>query len=95
MEFAKLKVFTSEDLKACTNNFNKMNLVGLIQFVKLYRGKIKGCMTGTEGQDVMVKINGPNSISKDALRDEGCPWLINCTTQEHLVNVDPLTLIKM
>jgi hypothetical protein len=35
----------------------------------------------------MLKSNGPNSISKDALRDEGCPWLINCTTQEYLVNV--------
>ena len=35
----------------------------------------------------MVKSNGPNSISKDALRNEDCSWLINCTTQECLVNV--------
>ena len=39
------------------------------------------------GSDTMLKSNGPNSISKDALRDEDCPWLINCTTQEYLVNV--------
>ena len=35
----------------------------------------------------MLKSNGPNSISKDNLRDEDCLWLINCTTQEYLVNV--------
>ena len=35
----------------------------------------------------MLKSNGPNSISKDALKDEGCPWLINYTIQEYLVNV--------
>ena len=29
----------------------------------------------------------PNSISKDVLRDEDYPWLINCITQEYLVNV--------
>jgi hypothetical protein len=40
-----------------------------------------------DGSDTMLKSNGPNSISKDALRDEDCPWLINCTTQEYLVNV--------
>lgn len=56
MDFAKLEVFRSEDLKACTNNFNIKSLVGVIQFGKLYRGKIKGVKTGTEGQDVMVKI---------------------------------------
>jgi hypothetical protein len=39
------------------------------------------------GSDTMLKSNGPNSISKDTLRDEDCPWLINCTTQEYLVNV--------
>jgi hypothetical protein len=39
------------------------------------------------GSDTMLKSNGPNLISKDALRDEGCPWPINCTTQEYLVNV--------
>ena len=42
----------------------------------------------------MLKPNGPNSISKDAFKDEGCPWLINCTTQEYLVMWDKtLTLI--
>ena len=35
----------------------------------------------------LLKSNGPNSISEDALRDKDCPWLINCTTQEYLVNV--------
>ena len=35
----------------------------------------------------MLKSNGLNSISKYALRDEDCLWLINCTTQEYLVNV--------
>ena len=39
------------------------------------------------GSNTMKKSNGPNSISKDTLRDEDCPWLINCTTQEYLVNV--------
>jgi hypothetical protein len=42
---------------------------------------------GITCSDTMLKSNGPNSISKDALRDENCPWLINCTTQEYLVNV--------
>ena len=35
----------------------------------------------------MLKSNDSNSISKDALRDERCSWLINCTIQEYLVNV--------
>ena len=35
----------------------------------------------------MLKFNGPNSISKDALRDEGYSWLINSTTQKYLANV--------
>jgi hypothetical protein len=39
------------------------------------------------GSDTMLKSNGPNSISKDTLRDEDCLWLINYTTQEYLVNV--------
>lgn len=56
MDFSKLEVFTSEDLKSCTNNFNIKSLVGVIQFGKLYRGKTEGVMTGTEDQDVMVKI---------------------------------------
>ena len=45
--------------------------------------------------DTMLKFNGSNSISKDALRDEGCPWLINCTTQEYLVNVGQDSLFNM
>jgi hypothetical protein len=36
----------------------------------------------------MLKSNETNLISKDALRDEGCLCLINCTTQEYLVNVE-------
>jgi hypothetical protein len=35
----------------------------------------------------MLKLNGLNSISKNVLRDEDYLWLINCTTQEYLVNV--------
>ena len=31
--------------------------------------------------DTMLKSNKPNSILKNALRDEDCPRLINCTTQ--------------
>jgi hypothetical protein len=30
---------------------------------------------------------GLTQSQKDALRDEDCPWLIKCTTQEYLVNV--------
>ena len=29
----------------------------------------------------VLKSNKPNSISKDALKNENCLWLINCTTQ--------------
>jgi hypothetical protein len=43
--------------------------------------------SGFEKEFVLLKSNWPNSISKDALRDEDCPWLINCTTQDYLVNV--------
>jgi hypothetical protein len=46
-----------------------------------------GFELGITCSDTMRKSNGPNLISKDVLRDEGCPWLINCTTQEYLVNV--------
>ena len=38
--------------------------------------------------DTMLKSNEPNSISKDVLRDEDYPWLINYITQEYLVNVE-------
>ena len=44
-------------------------------------------LDNTQGFDTLLKSNEPNSISKDALRDEGCLWLINCTTQKYLVNV--------
>jgi hypothetical protein len=47
---------------------------------------VKEASTGCQDHS-LLKSNGPNSISKDALRDEDCPWLINCTTQEYLVNV--------
>jgi hypothetical protein len=30
-----------------------------------------------------LKTNGPNSLSKDALREEGCPWLKYNTAQVH------------
>lgn len=49
--------FSSEDLKACTNNFNDDNLIGLTQFGKLYRGRLKPPgFLGTQGRDVTVKI---------------------------------------
>ena len=35
----------------------------------------------------ILKSNGSNSISKNTLRDKNCSSLINCTTQEYLVNV--------
>ncbi|XP_061994965.1 probable serine/threonine-protein kinase PBL15 [Rosa rugosa] len=55
---ANLIVFTSEDLKLCTNNFHKNNLIGLTQFGKLYRGQIKqqGFNIGSQAGDVTVKI---------------------------------------
>ncbi|KAM5568243.1 putative serine/threonine-protein kinase PBL15 [Rosa sericea] len=55
---ANLIVFTSEDLKLCTNNFHKNNLIGLTQFGKLYRGQIKqqGFNIGSQAGEVTVKI---------------------------------------
>ncbi|KAE8038684.1 hypothetical protein FH972_011165 [Carpinus fangiana] len=54
---AKLEVFTLEDIKAFTDNFNKKNMVGDVQFGKVYRGKIEGGMIGSaEARDVTVKI---------------------------------------
>ncbi len=35
----------------------------------------------------LLKSNEPNSISKDVLRDEGCPWFINYTTQKYFIKV--------
>ena len=43
----------------------------------------------------MLNSNRPNSISKDVLRDEGCLWLINFTTQENLGNVGQDSLFNM
>jgi hypothetical protein len=34
-----------------------------------------------------VKVHGPYSLSKDALREEGTPWLIKCPGQGNLSNV--------
>jgi hypothetical protein len=42
----------------------------------------------------MLKSNGPNSILKDALRDERSTWFINCIIQEYLVNVGQNSLIN-
>lgn len=55
---ADLRVFTTEDLKLCTNNFHENNLIGLTQFGKLYRGQIKqqGYNIGSQAGDVTVKI---------------------------------------
>jgi hypothetical protein len=36
---------------------------------------------------VYVKVNGPYSLSKDALREEGCPWLIKSIRQGSLSNM--------
>jgi hypothetical protein len=35
----------------------------------------------------LTKINGPNSLSKDVLIDEECPWLINFISPENPDNV--------
>lgn len=54
---ARLELFTLEDIKAFTDNFNKKNMVGDVQFGKVYRGKIEGGMNiGAEARDVTVKI---------------------------------------
>ncbi|KAF5446211.1 hypothetical protein F2P56_031853 [Juglans regia] len=70
MDSTKLQVFTSEDLKAFTNNFNEKNLVGVIQFGKLYSGKIKGGMNGEEARDVTVKTWDRKSESTPLAYDE-------------------------
>jgi hypothetical protein len=36
---------------------------------------------------IHVKVHEPYSLSKDALREEGCPWLIKSTRQGSLNNV--------
>jgi hypothetical protein len=36
----------------------------------------------------MLKVHGPNSLLKDALREEeGTPWLIKCSEEGNLSNV--------
>lgn len=70
MDSANLQVFTLEDLKACTNSFDKKNQVGAIQFAKLYRAKIKGGKSGTEARDVLVKIWDKKSESMALRYDE-------------------------
>lgn len=41
----------------------------------------------TSSHLLITKTNGSNSLSKNALRQEGCPWLINYTSQENPSNV--------
>ncbi|KAJ7950892.1 Receptor-like kinase [Quillaja saponaria] len=60
MDSTNLVVFTSHDLRACTNNFNEKNLISLTQFGRLYRGQIqKPRLTGIQTQYVSVKIWDP------------------------------------
>jgi hypothetical protein len=42
----------------------------------------------------MLKSNGSNSISKDALRDEDCPWLIYLLLASTLSNVGLYVIIS-
>ncbi|XP_027337285.1 cysteine-rich receptor-like protein kinase 18 [Abrus precatorius] len=49
MDPTTLLQFSSQNLKACTSNFNENNLIGLTQFGRLFRGNL-------EGQRVLVKI---------------------------------------
>ncbi|XP_050119694.1 probable serine/threonine-protein kinase PBL15 isoform X2 [Malus sylvestris] len=54
---ANITVFTSGDLRACTNDFHQNNLIGFTQFGKLYRGRIRQGFTGTDQvRDVTVKV---------------------------------------
>lgn len=63
-------VFTSEDLKSLTDGFNQQNLIGVTQFGKLYRGRIKPGFKSTEGQDVTVKIWDEKSNCVDLVSGE-------------------------
>ncbi|BFG16090.1 hypothetical protein CerSpe_023640 [Prunus speciosa] len=68
---AKLKEFTAEDLKACTNGFHQNNLIGATQFGKLYRGQIKLGFIGTDqAQAVTVKIWDEKSRCITSIHDE-------------------------
>ncbi|RDX60133.1 putative cysteine-rich receptor-like protein kinase 35, partial [Mucuna pruriens] len=49
MDPTNLVEFSSKKLEACTNSFSQNNLIGLIQFGRLFRGNL-------EGQHVVVKI---------------------------------------
>jgi hypothetical protein len=42
---------------------------------------------GNSGTLNCVKVHGPYSSSKDALREEGCPWLIKCSGHVSLGDV--------
>lgn len=68
---AKLKEFTAEDLKACTNGFHQNNLIGATQFGKLYRGQIKLGFIGTDqARAVTVKIWDEKSRCITSIHDE-------------------------
>lgn len=55
-------VFTSEDLKAFTNNFNGHNLIGITQSGRFYRGQLRSSWsTATEAQNMTVKIWDQNN----------------------------------
>ncbi|XP_061345054.1 serine/threonine-protein kinase BIK1-like [Gastrolobium bilobum] len=49
MDSTNLAEFSSQNLKACTNDFNESNLIGLTQFGRFFRGNLGG-------QYVIVKI---------------------------------------
>ncbi|XP_058732903.1 cysteine-rich receptor-like protein kinase 24 [Vicia villosa] len=49
MNPTNLVLLSSQNLKECTNNFNQINLIGLAQFGRLFRGNF-------QGQHVLVKI---------------------------------------
>jgi hypothetical protein len=36
---------------------------------------------------LIVKVHGPYSLSKDALKEEGTPWLIKCSGEGNLSDV--------
>ncbi|XP_022151893.1 putative receptor-like protein kinase At1g72540 isoform X2 [Momordica charantia] len=53
----KVSVFTSQDLKAFTDNFNGKNLIGITHSGMLYRGQLRSSWsTAEEARNVTVKI---------------------------------------
>jgi hypothetical protein len=48
----------------------------------------------TSSHLLITKTNGPNSLSKNALREEVCPWLINFTSQKNPSNVGLLDILR-